>query len=86
MNSRELFTALVIQKDLLTAGDIKIIIMLNPSDKYEGDFFFSFQCCSVFFFSLVSTYVFCNKKCVFKKKKRKAKKVMCMLRVIKCRA
>ena len=39
MNSRELFTALVIQKDLLTTGDIKIIIMLNPSDKYEGDFF-----------------------------------------------
>lgn len=85
MNSRELFTALVIQKDLLTAGDIKIIIMLNPSDKYEGDFFFFISVLFCVFFSLVSTYVFCNKKCVFKKKKRKAKKVMCMLRVIKCR-
>lgn len=50
MNSRELFTALVIQKDLLTAGDIKIIIMLNPSDKYEGDFFFHFSVVLCFFF------------------------------------
>ena len=57
MKSRKFFIALVIQKDLQTADDIKIMISYQ-SDKSEGSFFFffAFQCSSVFF-SLVSMYL-----------------------------
>ena len=39
MKSRKFFIALVIQKDLQTADDIKIMISYQ-SDKSEGSFFF----------------------------------------------
>lgn len=57
MKSRKFFIALVIQKDLQIAGDIKIMISYQ-SDKSEGNFFFffAFKCSSVFF-SLVSMYL-----------------------------
>ena len=46
MKSRKFFIALVIQKDLQTADDIKIMISYQ-SDKSEGSFFFF--CLSVLF-------------------------------------
>lgn len=55
MKSRKFFIALVIQKDLQIADDIKIMISYQ-SDKSEGNFFFAFKCSSVFF-SLVSMYL-----------------------------
>ena len=53
MKSRTFCIALVIQKDLHTADDIKIIVILYQSDRSESDFFFfclSVLLC-VFFFS-----------------------------------
>ena len=41
MKSRKFFIALVIQKDLQIADDIKIMISYQ-SDKSEGNFFFFF--------------------------------------------
>ena len=40
MKSRTFCIALVIQKDLHTADDIKIIVILYQSDRSESDFFF----------------------------------------------